>query len=190
MGEGTVSLTAAEARTSAPAYRRDRLTWAAFSGLLAFGLLNAALGPALPYLRAAEHISYLVSAFHQVAFALGGGLAGLLAVRTEGWFGRGTTIRVGLVCAAIAALGIGYGGSVAVTVFSAFLVSLFGTSALVRMWAALADAHGERRTVAMAEGEVSVSLGGIVMPLLVAALAATTLTWRFAFVIGGLIVVG
>ena len=133
---GSISLTAA------PPYRRDAMTWAVYSGLLAFGFLNAVLGPALPYLRATEHISYLVSAFHQVAFAIGGGLAGLIAVRTESWFGRGTTIRVGLVCAAIAALGIGYGGSVEVTVFSAFLVSLFGTSALVRMWAALADAHG------------------------------------------------
>ena len=180
---GSMSLTAA------PPYRRDAMTWAVYSGLLAFGFLNAVLGPALPYLRATEHISYLVSAFHQVAFAIGGGLAGLIAVRTETVFGRGTTIRLGLVLAAVAALGIGYGGSVEVTVFSAFLVSLFGTSALVRMWAALADAHGERRTVAMAEGEVSVSLGGIVTPLLVAALAATALTWRFSFVAGGLLVV-
>jgi len=40
----------------------------------------------------------------------------------------------------------------------------------------------------MAEGEVSVSLGGIVAPLLVGGLAATVLTWRFAFVAGGAIV--
>src|SRR3954466_1804449 len=172
MGEGTVSLTAAEARTSAPAYRRDRLTWAAFSALLAFGVLNAALGPALPYLRATEHISYLAGAFHQAAYAVGGGLAGLLAVRTASYLGRGATIRGGLVCAAVAGLGIGYGDTLAITVPAAFLVSLFGTSALVRVGAALADAHGERRTVAMAEGEVSVSLGGIVAPLLVAGLAA------------------
>jgi MFS family permease len=181
-------LTAAEALTAAPPYRRDAMTWAAFSGLLAFGVLNALLGPALPYLRASEHISYLASSFHQVAYAIGGGLAGLIAVRTESYLGRGTTIRLGLVCAAIAALGIGYGDTVAITVPSAFLVSLFGTSALIRVWAALADVHGERRTVAMAEGEVSVSLGGIVAPLLVGALAATTLSWRFSFVAGGLIV--
>lgn len=40
-------------------YRRDRVTWAAFSGLLAFGFLNAVLGPALPYIRAEESISYV-----------------------------------------------------------------------------------------------------------------------------------
>jgi len=159
-----------------------------FAGLLAFGFINAVLGPALPYLRAAEHISYLVGALHQAAFAVGGGLAGLLAARGDGSLGRGTTIRLGLVGAAVVGLGIGYGDAVAMTVPAAFLVSLLGTSALVRMWAVLADAHGERRTVAMAEGEVSVSLGGIVTPLLVGGLAATALTWRFSFVIGGVIV--
>jgi predicted MFS family arabinose efflux permease len=60
-----------------------------------------------------------------------------------------------------------------------------GTSALIRVWAALADIHGARRAVAMTEGEVSVSLAGILTPSLIGALAATTLSWRFALVIGG-----
>lgn len=131
----------------------------------------------------------MVGALHQVAFAVGGGLAGLLAVRAEGYLGRGMTIRLGLAGAAVAGLGVGYGDAVVITVLAALVVSLFGTSALVRMWAALADVHGARRTVAMAEGEVSVNLGGIVTPLLVGGLAATVLTWRFAFVVGGAIVV-
>ncbi|MGI8413519.1 MAG: hypothetical protein ACR2LV_08905 [Solirubrobacteraceae bacterium] len=67
-------------------------------------------------------------------------------------------------------------------------MSLLGTSALVRTWAVLADVHRTRRAVAMAEGEVSVSFGGIIAPLLVGGLAATVLSWRFAFVIGGTIV--
>ena len=62
-------------RTTGPAYHRDRLTWTMFSGLFGFGVLNAILGPALPYLRAEEHISYLAGALHQLAFAIGGGLA-------------------------------------------------------------------------------------------------------------------
>ncbi|HEY2053975.1 MAG TPA: hypothetical protein VGH14_08585 [Solirubrobacterales bacterium] len=40
-------------------FNRDRFTWAAYGALLAFGFLNAVLGPLLPYLRAVEHISYL-----------------------------------------------------------------------------------------------------------------------------------
>jgi fucose permease len=172
-----------------PAYHRDRLTWTLFSGLFGFGVLNAILGPALPYLRAEEHLSYLPGALYQLAFALGGGLAGLLAIRAESRLGRGVTIRFGLAAAAVAGLAVGYGNSITITVPAAFLMSLFATSALVRMWAALADRHGPRRTVAMTEGEVTVSLGGMVVPLLLGGVAATVLTWRFAFVAGGAIVI-
>jgi fucose permease len=172
-----------------PAYHRDRLTWTLFSGLFGFGVLNAILGPALPYLRAEGHLSYLPGALYQLAFALGGGIAGLLAVRTESRLHRGVTIRVGLAAAAVAGLAVGYGDAIWITVPAAFFMSLFATSALVRMWAALADQHGLRRTVAMTEGEVTVSLGGMVVPLMLGGVAATVLTWRFAFVAGGATVI-
>jgi fucose permease len=165
-------------------YQRDGFTRSAFGALIGFGFLNAVLGPALPYLRAVEHIPYLAGSAHQAAFAVGGGAAGLLAARRAGGTGRAITVRLGLAAAALAGLGIGYGNQVWVTVTAALAVSFFGTSALIRLWAALADAHGAHRTVAMAEGEVSVSLGGIIAPLCVAAAAATVLSWRFSFVIG------
>jgi fucose permease len=166
-------------------YRRDSITWAAFGALFAFGFLNAVLGPALPYLRAVENISYLVGVLHQVAFAVGGGLAGLLAARGRPSIGRSAAVEGGLAGAALAALAVGYATAAYVSIAGAFLMSLLGTSALIRVWAALADHHGARRTVAMTEGEISVSLAGILTPLLIGALAATALSWRFAFVIGG-----
>lgn len=174
-------------RAGAP-YGRDRFTRAAFGALLAFGFLNAVLGPALPYLRATEHTGYVVAALHQVAFALGGGLAGLAASRTEAW-PRRRVIRLGLVGAAGASLGIGYAGIAPATVAAAFLVSLLGTSGMVRLWAALADAHPDHRATALTEGEVAVSLGGVLCPLLVSGLASTVLSWRFAFVLGAVLVV-
>lgn len=169
-------------------YRRDSFTWAAFAALAAFGFLNAILGPALPYLRSVEHISYLVGALHQVAFAVGGGLAGLLATHAPSRLTRAATIRLGLAGAALAGIGLGYGNHAAITVTAALLVSLLATAALIRLWAALADAHHTHRAVAMTEGEVSVSAGGIIAPLLISALAATVLSWRFAFVGGAAIV--
>lgn len=170
-------------------YRRDGFTWAAFGALAGFGFLNAILGPALPYIRATEHISYLIGAAHQVACAVGGGLAGLFATWAVGRPSRSVVIRVGLVSAAVCGLGVGYGAHVVVTVVAALFVSLLGTSACIRLWAALSDAHPAHRAVALSEGEVSVSLGGILAPLLVGGLAATALSWRFAFVVGaGLII--
>ncbi len=41
----------------------------------------------------------------------------------------------------------------------------------------------------MTEGEVAVSLGGIIAPLILAGLAATVVTWRFTFVVGACVVV-
>jgi MFS family permease len=172
--------------TVRPPFHRDRFTWAAYGALLAFGFLNAVLGPILPYLRAVEHISYLVGALHQLAYATGGGIAGLLAHREL--LGRSATIRLGLAGAAVAGLGVGFGDTVAITIPATLLMGFLNTAALIALWASLSDAHRGHRAVAMTEGEVAVSLGGIVVPLLVAALAATAATWRFAFVIGAALI--
>jgi fucose permease len=176
------------APTRAPQYRRDTATWVAFACLFGFGLLNAVLGPALPYLRAAEDLSYLAASALQVAFAVGGGIAGLLAAAVSRAMSRRRTIAAGLGVAALAGLGIGYGPSANVTILAAFVLSLSGTTALVRLWALLADLHQDRRTVAMSEGEVCVSLAGILTPLLIGGLAATALSWRSAFVVTGVVV--
>ncbi|QIG44983.1 MFS transporter [Nocardioides anomalus] len=169
-------------------YRRDRTTWVAFGCLFGFGVLNAALGPALPYLRAEEGIGYLTASIHQVGYAVGGGCAGLLTAATSRRLSRRRGIAVGLLVAAVASLGIAYGGTPVLTVAAAFVVSLAGTSALIRVWALLADLHREHRTVAMSEGEVWVSLAGILTPLLIGAVAGTALTWRGMFLVGAVLV--
>ena len=177
------------APSRAPTYRRDTVTWVAFACLFGFGLLNAVLGPALPYLREAEGVSYLAASMHQVAFAVGGGIAGLLAAAVSRTMSRRRAIAIGLGVAALAGLGVGYGPSAYVTILAAFVLSLAGTTALIRLWALLSDLHQERRTVAMSEGEVCVSLAGILTPLLIGGLATTALTWRAAFAVTAVIVV-
>lgn len=171
------------------AYRRDGFTWAAFGSLAGFGFLNAVLGPALPYIRASEQISYVVGALHQAAFAIGGGIAGLWAARSSGRPGRAVIIRAGLVGAAVAGLGVAFLNRPALTVAAALLMSFFGSSALIRLWAALSDAHDRHRAVVLTEGEVAVSLGGIFTPLMVSALAASVVGWRSSFLVGGALVV-
>ena len=170
------------------AYRRDRETWVAFAALFAFGLLNALLGPALPHLRQTEHLSYIMGALHQVAFALGGMSAGILASRSSAT--RRRTIVGGLGGAAASVLLLGYGHAFALTMLGAFLVSAFATAALIRMWAWVADLHHRHRAVAMTEGEVAVSLAGMAAPALLSASAASALGWRFTFVVTSLLVCG
>jgi MFS family permease len=167
-------------------YKRGRVTWVAFFALSSFGVLNAVLGPALPYLSAEEGISYLTGALHQVAFAIGGGLAGLLAARRLISGDRRMVIAVGLTGAGLAVLLLGYGASPPLTIAAALMLGLLATAALIAIWAALADIHGDRRAVAMTEGEVAVSLAGVLTPVIIAGLAATVLGWRFASVVAAL----
>jgi MFS family permease len=164
-------------------YRRDAFTWTTFGALFAFGYLLALLGPALPYIRSVERISYIVAALHQVAFATGGGLAGALSARGRPPFARRTVIAVGLAGGGLAALAIGYGDMPLITIPGAMLMGLLATLALIRLWASLADAHGSWRAVAMTEGEVAVSMAGVMTPLLIGALATGPATWRLAFAI-------
>lgn len=167
-------------------YHRDTATWVAFAALFAFGILNAALGPALPYLRQTEHTSYLVGALHQVAYSIGGMMAGIQAIRSNA--PRRRTIVVGLSGAAVASLLLGYGRVLPVTAAAALLISALNTVALIRLWALLADLHHRDRAVAMTEGEVAVSFAGIITPAVISACAATALGWRFSFVIAFVLV--
>lgn len=176
------------ASTPAAAYRRDAFTWTAFGALFAFGYLNAVLGPSLPYIRSVEHISYLVGALHQVAFSIGAGVAGALSARHPDRAGRRIAISGGLAGGGLAGLAVGYGDAPAITIAGALVMGLLAATALIRVWAAVAEVHGPRRAVAMTEGEVAVSLAGIATPLLIGALAVTVATWRLAFAVGAVIV--
>ena len=167
-------------------YRRDTATWVCFAALFAFGAVNALLGPALPYLRQTEQISYVAGSLHQVAFAVGGITAGILASRWT--VPRRLAIVAGLIGAAAAALLLGYGQVFAATLIASLLLSAFATTALIRMWALLSDLHNVHRVIAMTEGEISVSLAGILTPAVVSACAATALSWRFSFVIVAVVV--
>lgn len=168
-------------------YRRDTATWVCFAALFAFGAVNALLGPVLPYLSQTEHISYVAGALHQVAFAVGGITAGVLASR---WTPpRRLATVVGLFGAAVAGLLLGYGQVFPATILASLLLSAFATTALIRMWALLSDLHHGHRVVAMTEGEISVSFAGILTPVMVSACAATWLSWRFSFVLVFVVVV-
>lgn len=174
------------ASTAGAAYRRTRVTWVAFGALFAFGILNAALGPVLPYLRAAQGASYVAASLHPVAFAIGVVTAGIHANRSTA--PRKPIIIAGLGIAALAGLLLGYGDLIAVTIAAAFLLGLFATVALIRTWAVLADAHNQHRATAMAEGEVYVSLAGIATPILISLCAATFLGWQSFFLIAAAMV--
>ena len=165
-------------------YRRDSFTWLAFTGLFTIGFFQATLGPALPYIRSAEHISYLSAALLQAAFAVGGGVAGLSSAACLPAWHRTLILRTGLAGMAIAGIGFGYAGIYPFTNPAGSPLRLLAPPATICFWGALADQNRGNRAIAMTEGEVSVSTGGIIAPFAIGAAAATMLGWPSAFLLG------
>ncbi len=167
-------------------YRRDARTLAAFGLLLGLGLLQATLGVVLPYLRDELDLDYTAASLHVTAFAVGGFVAGLSGAAVAARVGRRWLVVAGAGGSAAAALLLTLAGSAALTLASALLLGLTLTWAFVALWSALSDQHGDRRAVALSEGEVGVSLGTLSLPLVVSASAALGAGWRAGLLVAAL----
>src|SRR4051812_11496574 len=73
-------------------FRRDRLTWVAYSVLAWFAYLQAAPGLVVGHLRDELGLSYSTGGLHVAAFACGSMIAGVVASRLERALGRRTLL--------------------------------------------------------------------------------------------------
>jgi predicted MFS family arabinose efflux permease len=170
-------------QTASLPYRRDRRTLAAFGLLAALGALHTVLGATLPYLRTDLGLGYGQAGLHLTAFAAAALLAGLGGPAVQ----RATS-RLGLVLAGTGGAAAGAGlvaaaAGLAGSLTGAAVMGAGVTLAFVGLWSGLSDQHGERRAVALTEGEVAVSVGNLSLPLAVGAAAAAGLGWRAALVV-------
>src|SRR5215204_5862020 len=161
-------------------FHRDRLTWIAYLVLAWFAYLQAAPGLVIVHLRDELDLSYSTGGLHVAAFAAGSTVAGVISARLERALGRRT-----LFWSAAALLGAGAieltAGRVAVmTVGSVLVMGVGGGLLLATIQAALADHHGELRTVALAEANVAASIGYVVLIGVLSLTAALHAGWRAA----------
>ncbi len=163
-------------------YRRDARTWAAFGLLLALGLLQGTLGVALPYLREELDLEYAAASLHVSAFAIGGLAAGLSGALVASRIGRRALIVAGAAGTSLAGALLTLASSLEQSLACALLLGLALTFSFIGLWSALSDHHGDRRAVALSEGEVAVSLGTLSLPLAVSLAAATEAGWRAGLV--------
>jgi MFS family permease len=164
-------------------FRRDRLTWVAYALLAWFAFLQAAPGLVIAHLREELDLSYATGGLHVAAFAAGSLLAGLIAARLERALGRR-----GLFWSAAALMGAGAiaftAGRIAeLTVGSLLVMGVGGGLLLVTIQAALADHHGERRAVALAEANVAASVAYLVLIGVLSLMAVLDAGWRVALLL-------
>jgi MFS family permease len=161
-------------------FRRDRLTWVVYGMLAWFAYLQAAPGLVVVHLRDELGLSYAVGGLHVAAFAAGSMVAGGVSTRLEQALGRR-----GLLWSAAAVMGVGAAGLTAgrvaaVTVGAVLVMGLGGGLLLATVQAALADHHGERRAVALAEANVAASVAYLALAGVLSITAAMHAGWRVA----------
>jgi MFS family permease len=161
-------------------FRRDRLTWTAYVMLAWFAYLQAALGLVIVHLRDELDLSYSTGGLHVAAFAAGSMVAGVISVRLEQALGRRALLWLAAALMGVGAIGLTAGRAAEVTIGSVLVMGASGGLLLATIQAALADHHGERRAVALAEANVA---AGVAYVVLIGALSLTValhLGWRLA----------
>jgi predicted MFS family arabinose efflux permease len=161
-------------------YRRDRLTWLAYALLAWFAYLQASPGLVIGHLRDELGLSYATGGLHVAAFAAGSLVAGVTAARLERALGRRTLFWSAAALMGAGAIGLTAGRVAEATVGSVLVMGLGGGLLLVTIQAALADHHGERRAIALAEANVAASLAYVSVIGALTLTAALHAGWRVA----------
>jgi MFS family permease len=161
-------------------FRRDRRTWVAYALLAWFAYLQAAPGLVIAHLRDELDLSYSAGGLHVAAFAAGSVVAGVIAARLERALGRRTLLWSAAALMGAGALGLTAGRTAEATVGSVLAMGVGGGLLLVTIQAALADHHGERRAVALAEANVAASVAYVVLIGVLSLTAVLHAGWRVA----------
>src|SRR5919106_2073603 len=159
-------------------FRRDRLTVIAYVVLAWFAYLQAAPGLVIGHLRDELELSYSTGGLHVAAFAAGSLVAGVISPRLERTLGRRTLFWSAASLMGAGAIGLTAGRIAAVTPGSVLVMGVRGGLLLATIQAALADHHGERRTVALAEANLAASLAYVVLIGVLSLTAAVGAGWR------------
>jgi MFS family permease len=163
-----------------PEFHRDRLTWLAYVVLAWFAYLQAAPGLVIVHLRDELDLSYSTGGLHVAAFAAGSTVAGVISAQLEHALGRRTLFWSAAALLGAGAIGLTVGRVAVMTVGSVLVMGVGGGLLLATGQAALADHHGERRAVALAEENVAASIGYVVLIGMLSLTAALHAGWRVA----------
>jgi fucose permease len=145
-----------------------------------FAYLQAAPGLVIGHLRAELDLGHFVGGLHVAAFAAGSMVAGPLAAPVERALGRPRLLWSAVSVLAAGTLVLTLGRTPEVTVGSVLLMGFGGGLLLSTVQATLADRHGDRRAVAIAEANVAASVAYLALIGALSLAAVTGAGWRLA----------
>lgn len=170
----------------APVFRRDPVTVLAYSALAAYALVLYGLGPQLAFLRDELHLSYSVTSLHSVLFAAGAVVTGLLFGLLSRRLGRRRVLWFSAAGMAFGTLLFSVSHVLPLTLLSAAILGLAGTTLLSSTTVVLSDRHGVQRDRALVEANILASASALCAPLLLSFLDRTPAGWRAELVVPAL----
>ena len=163
-------------------FLRTQFTWLAYVSSGYNGYLQAAVGPLMPFLRSELHLSYSMEGLHFSAFALGTILAGVSGDYVIRLWGRRRVFWLGGAGMATAAIALIAGRHPVWTLLSIVLMGYTGNLLRISTHAALSDAHGEQRSIALLEANLAAAVGAALTPFAISLLQEAGFGWRCALV--------
>lgn len=163
-----------------PPFRRDAATLACYVLLALLTSSFGMLGPLIPWLRDALSLSYQQAAYHTAAMAIGVVVTGMIVPSVAARLGRRGCLAYSF-CALSGALAlIGSAGSLPVSLFGGFVLGSALPFTVTVASAVMAERHGARTGIAMAEANAIAYIGFLLAPVIVS-VAASTAGWRWSF---------
>src|SRR5918999_2871048 len=107
-------------------FRRDRLTWTAYTMLAWFAYAQAAPALLIGHLRDELDLTYATGGLHVAAFAAGCMIAGVISARLERALGRRTLLWSAAALMGAGALGLTAGRVAELTIGSVLVMGLGG----------------------------------------------------------------
>jgi MFS family permease len=161
-----------------PRLLRTPATWLIYAQLGLWGYFLYGFGPVVPLLRDEQGTSAAVASLHGTALAAGGVLGGALFPVLARRLGRGHTIWLSLVGAALSALALCLFNPIAATLTSTMTAATFGTMVVGGVVASLTEQHGAAGPAAISEANAAAAGMGVVAPLVIGLAVGAGLGWR------------
>lgn len=173
--------------TTPEPFIRYRFAWLAYAGLFVFAYLQVILSPIMPFLREELSLSYTLGGLHATMFAAGSVIASFISPMLIRRLGRHQVFWWGITGMFVGALLLASAPHVVFTLSSVLLMAIAGVAAMVIITAGLVDLYGSRSPIALAEANVTASIGATMVPLLVGWLATTSFGWRAVLIVPALL---
>ena len=166
-----------------PRLTRAPATWLIYALLGLWGYFLYGFGPVVPLLRDEQGVNLRVASLHGTAIAVGALAGGALFPVLTRWWGRETTLWLGITGVAGGVAALTLCRPIALTLATTIVIAVFGTLLLSGVVSGLSALHGAASPAAISEANAICAGMGVIAPLVIGASVTAGHGWRPAMAV-------